>query len=52
MVKIKISYEQPEELAEIIKRLHYSGEIKHRDKGAYKRAFLTISDSQKKQFML
>ena len=38
MVKIRISYEKPEELTEVLRRLHPVGNIRQQDKGRYKKA--------------
>ena len=47
MVKIRISYETPEELAEILKRLQPIGRVKQQDKGKYKRAYIEYRFDQK-----
>ena len=47
VVKIRISYETPEELAEILKRLQPIGRVKQQDKGRYKRAYIECCSDQK-----
>ena len=42
MVKIRISYETPEELAEILKRLQPIGRVRQQDKGQYKKAYVDM----------
>ena len=47
MVKIRISYETPEELAEVLKRLQPDKKVRHQDKGKYKKAYVDIELPQK-----
>ena len=42
MVKIRISYEKPEELTEVLRRLHPVGNIRQHDKGRYKKAYIDM----------
>ena len=42
VVKIRISYEEPEELMEVLKRLHPVGNIRQQDKGRYKKAYIDM----------
>lgn len=42
MVKIRISYEKPEELTEVLRRLHPVGNIRQQDKGRYKKAYIDM----------
>lgn len=47
MVKIRISYETPEELAEVLKRLQSVKKVRQQDKGKYKKAYVDIELPQK-----
>lgn len=49
MVKIRISYETPEELAEVLKRLQPDKKVRQplQDKGKYKKAYVDIELPQK-----
>lgn len=42
VVKIRISYEKPEELTEVLSRLHSVGNIRQQDKGRYKKAYIDM----------
>lgn len=42
VVKIRISYEKPEELTEVLRRLHSVGNIRQQDKGRYKKAYIDM----------
>ena len=42
VVKIRISYEKPEELTEVLRRLHPVGNIRQQDKGRYKKAYIDM----------
>lgn len=47
MVKIRISYETPEELAEVLKRLQPDKKVRQQDKGQYKKAYVDMELPQK-----
>lgn len=47
MVKIRISYETPEELAEVLKRLQPYKKVRQQDKDKYKKAYVDIELPQK-----
>lgn len=47
MVKIRISYETPEELAEIVRRLQPDKKVRQQEKGRYKKAYVDIELHQK-----
>lgn len=47
MVKIRISYETPEELTEIIRRLQPDKKVRQQEKGRYKKAYVDIELPQK-----
>ena len=42
VVKIRISYETQEELAEILKRLQPIGRVRQQEKGQYKKAYVDM----------